>query len=394
MEYLNKPISALLAPCILFSSYVAADVNISGYGSIVAGRTLGDVTLDNVLYDWDKPPSASNPPEKTREQILTADFYDVGQYNNDFSFKPETVFALQFTADLGEKLKATGQLVAKGVDDFNPQFDWYYLTYQATDDWTLMAGRRNLPMYYFSEFSEVGYAYPWVRPPSNLYWWQITQFNGFHAMYDFTIADYSNTLTVFYGNEYSYDNKEMNYYDKLYGGNATHVDELWTDIAGMNWNLSGDYFDLRFVYFQHDLARNRYYTDADTVIIPAVVQKFMGFGGTIDLSDFTILFDWNLVTRNDEAGTKFPTYLLSLVYHIDDFHPYISYSKADHEEINVPREDLEEHKMLSYGLRYDFHPSASLKIQYDNFVDEAPAGSGWRYHGDSQTLTIGIDFIF
>jgi hypothetical protein len=50
--------------------------------------------------------------------------------------------------------------------------------------------------------------------------------------------------------------------------------------------------------------------------------------------------------------------------------------------------------MLSYGLRYDFHPSASLKIQYDNFVDEAPAGSGWRYHGDSQTLTIGIDFIF
>ena len=146
MKYLNKSISALFASSMLLSSYVVADVNISGFGSIVAGRTLGDVTLDNVLYDWSQPPSASNPPFKTREQILTADFYDVGQYNNDFSFKPETVFALQFTADLGESLTATGQLVAKGVDDFNPQFDWYYLTYQATDDLTLMAGRRNLPM--------------------------------------------------------------------------------------------------------------------------------------------------------------------------------------------------------------------------------------------------------
>jgi hypothetical protein len=50
--------------------------------------------------------------------------------------------------------------------------------------------------------------------------------------------------------------------------------------------------------------------------------------------------------------------------------------------------------MLSYGIRYDFHPSASFKIQYDKFVDEAVPESGWRYHGDSDTVTVGVDFIF
>ena len=184
---------------ILSSLSAKAEIKFSGYGSIIAGKTLG--TVDDPL----------NPGQK-RDEILTADFYDVGQYTNDITFNAESIFALQAVMDLSADFKVTAQLVAKGVDDFEPEFDWYYLTYQASDNLTLMAGRRNIPMYYFSEFSEVGYAYPWMRPPSNLYWWQITQFNGFHAMYNFDWGDYSNTVTAFYGNEYSDDNVEMLYY--------------------------------------------------------------------------------------------------------------------------------------------------------------------------------------
>jgi len=395
MKDLNKSVLALLVSSVLISGYTVADVKISGFGSVVAGRTLDDVTLDNVGFDWSQPPSASNPPSVTREQILTADFYDVGQYSNDFSFKPETVFALQVVADMGENLKVTGQLVAKGTDDFSPEFDWYYLTYQATDELTLMAGRRNIPMYYFSEFSEVSYAYPWMRPPSNLYWWQVTQFNGVHAMYDFSLGDYSNTISFFYGNEYSNDNKEMKYYDELYGGSAKSVNELWTDIMGFNWNLSGDFFDVRLVYFQNDRDRETIAQDGSIADFTPFSQEFLGFGGTLDLAMFTFLFDWNLVTYDDAHGTEFPTYLISAVYNLDEFHPFISYSKADHKrEKRTNTENYEEHYMLSYGIRYDFHPSASFKIQYDKFVDEAVPESGWRYHGDSDTVTIGVDFIF
>ncbi|MFT6735248.1 MAG: hypothetical protein ACJAS9_003453 [Polaribacter sp.] len=366
-----------------FSTLTLAEIKISGYGSIVAGKTLG--TVDDPL----------NPGQK-RDETLTADFYDVGQYTNDISFNAESIFAIQAVMDLSTNFKATAQLVAKGVDDFEPEFDWYYLTYQATDSLTLMAGRRNIPMYYFSEFSEVGYAYPWMRPPSNLYWWQVTQFNGIHAMYDFELGDYSNTLTLFYGNEYSDANVEMLYYDKLYGGSARTVNEYWTDIVGMNWNISGDNFDVRFVYFQNDRDRETIQQDGSIDDYTPFSQTFIGVGGSVNIQQFTVLFDVNFVEYDDAIGTEFPTYLISVVYNIDDYQPYISYSKADHERTKAspPTEDLEEHYIASFGLRYNFLPKASFKVQYDHFVDQGDAASGWAYHGDSSTITMGIDFIF
>ena len=378
MKKLSLVASALL---VFFSQSANAELKISGYGSIIAGKTLG--TVNDPL----------NPGQK-RDEILTADFYDVGQYNNDLTFKAESILAVQGTYRFNNKLSFTAQLVAKGVDDFKPEFDWYYVTYQANEDWTFMAGRRNIPMYYFSEFAEVGYAYPWMRPPSNLYWWQVTQFDGAHAMYSFEIGDYSNTITAFYGNEYSDDNVEMLYYDKLYGGTARTVNEYWTDIAGFNWNMSGDFFDLRFVYFQNDRDRETIQQDGSISPYTPFSQQFIGFGGQVNISDFTILFDMNYVEYDDAVGTEFPTYLISVVYNIDEFQPYVSYSKADHERSNVPTEDLEEHYMLSYDLRYDFYSNVAFKVQYDTFVDQGDKATGWAYHGDSRTISMGIDFVF
>jgi hypothetical protein len=367
----------------LYCSTAIADIQFSGYGSIIAGKTLG--TVNDPLN-----------PGQQRDEILTADFYDVGQYSNDLTFNAESLFALQAVADIGMDFSVTAQLVAKGVDDFKPEFDWYYLTYKANSSLTLMAGRRNIPMYYFSEYSEVGYAYPWMRPPSNLYWWQVTQYNGFSALYDFEWGDYSNTLTVFYGNEYSYDNAEMKYYNKLYGGNARQVDELWTDILGMNWKISGDNFDARFVYFTTDRERVTIQQDGSIDPFTPHTITFLGFGGSVDFSPFTLLFDWNFVEYGDSFGTEFPTYLVSVVYNHDDFQPYVSYSKADHKRTKGanPTEDLEEHYIASIGLRYNFLPNASFKIQYDHFVEQGDEPSGWAYHGDSDTISLGVDFIF
>lgn len=380
MKKISVFTSLLVGFCSCFSVQ-AVEIEWSGYGSIVAGKTLG--TVDDPL----------NPGQR-RDEILTADFYDVGQYDNDLTFNAESVFALQAVARLSDGLKITAQLVAKGTDDYEPEFDWLYLTYDLTEDWTLMAGRRNIPMYYYSEFSEIGYAYPWVRPPSNLYWWQITQFNGVHAMRSFEWGDYSNTITMFYGNEYSHNNKEMNYYDRLYRVPSTQVDEFWTNIAGVNWNISGDNFDVRFVYFQNDRDRDRFFADGRKESDAPFSQKFMGVGGTLTFYPLTILFDYNLVKYDDARGTEFPTFLLSLAYSFDEIQPYVTYSKADHKRTNIPTNDLEEHYIASIGVRYDFLPNAALKIQYDRFVDQGYAPNVWNYHGDADTIAIGVDFVF
>jgi len=364
---------------VMLASPTLAEVKFSGFGSLVAGQTLED------------------------DEKLTADFYDVGQYTNTTTFKAESVLGLQVSADIAPDLKATGQLLAKGTDEFKPELDWYYLTYKATDDWTLMAGRRNIPMYYYSEFSEVGYAYPWIRPPSNLYWWQVTQFDGFHASYDFSTDDYSNSITAFYGNEYSNDNKEMLYYAeignrKLNNAAIVKVDEYWTDIAGFNVNIIGDSFDLRMVYFQNDRKRIDTNVNGEVAVrasASSFSQQFFGIGGNINIDNLTIIYDANYVAYDDDVGTVFPTYLISTVYNIGQYQPYLSYSKADHWQTKSDDEkSYEEHYMATIGVRYNLSSKASAKLQFDHFEDEGDKATGWDYHGNSQTISAGVDFIF
>jgi len=359
-----------------------AELDISGYGSIIAGKTLG--TVDDPI----------NLGER-RDEVFTADFYDVGQYNNDITFKAESILAVQGVYTISSELSITAQLVAKGVDDFEPEFDWYYVTYRPNTDWTFMAGRRNIPMYYYSEFSEVGYAYPWMRPPANLYWWQITQFNGFHAAYSFQLGSLNHTITAFYGDERDEENKEMQYYEVLYGNTEVYrVDEFWTNIMGLNWVIEGDFFDIRMVYFTNDRDRTRYFNDGSTSVSTPFSQTFMGIGGAVHWQAWTLLFDWNFVDYDDTRGTEFPTYLISLVYNWDTFQPFIAYSKADHERTKVPTEDLEEHKLWSFGVRWDFHSNVAFKFQFDHFTDQGYAPTQWNYHGDARVISMGIDFVF
>jgi hypothetical protein len=378
MKYV-KLICIFVGMVCTFSSN--AEVKISGYGSIIAGKTLG--TVDDPI----------NLGER-RDETFTADFYDVGQYTNDITFKAESILAVQGVYTISPEISVTAQLVAKGVDDFEPEFDWYYVTYRPTANWSFMAGRRNIPMYYYSEFSEVGYAYPWMRPPANLYWWQITQFNGFHAAYNFQFADLSHTVTAFHGDERDEENKEMQYYEVLYGNDVYRVDEFWTNISGVNWVIEGDFFDIRLVYFTNDRDRTKFFNDNSIEHAAPFSQRFMGIGGAVNLASFTLLFDWNHVKYDDPRGTEFPTYLLSVVYNWDNIQPFIAYSKADHERTKVPTDDLEEHKLWSVGFRYDFHSNVAFKFQYDHFTDQGYAPSQWNYHGDARAITAGIDFIF
>ena len=372
MKYIKVICLALLSLSLL--PMANAEVKFNGFGSVVMGQTL------------------------THQAPFTADFYDVGQYSDKPSFKPETVFALQATADVSQDLKFTGQYLTKGTDEFETELDWYYLTFSGVEDWTFMAGRRNIPMYYYSEFSEVGFAYPWIRPPANLYWWQITQFNGVHASYDFEIGDLGNTITAFYGNEYSIDNKEMLFYDKLFAATpaASSIDEIWTDIVGFNYSLVGEFFDLRFVYFQNHRNRTTYHVDGTVTEMVPFDQTFMGFGGNVNLDMFTILFDMNLVIYDNEVELEYPTWLVSLVYNIGKYQPYVVYSQADetHGDDPAGTNSWEQHFTAGVGVRYNLSSSAALKVQYDYFEDQGDVDHSYDYHGDSETIAVALDFIF
>jgi hypothetical protein len=84
---------------------------------------------------------------------------------------PDSVLAGQMTYRVTKKLSAVVQAVAEqdADDDYDPDLEWAYLSFEPTPDLRLRAGRLVLPGFMVSEYRKVSYANPWVRPPVELY---------------------------------------------------------------------------------------------------------------------------------------------------------------------------------------------------------------------------------
>ena len=146
---------ALAIGSILLSSSAYAEVNISGFASVVGGQVLDGTGVD----------------EFGLGPTFLADYPLVGKYEEELTFNPDTLFGLQFSADLMDGLRATAQVVSRGADGYSASFEWAYLSYELNDNWTIQAGKKRLPLYYYSDFFDVGYSYVWIRPPSDNYTW-------------------------------------------------------------------------------------------------------------------------------------------------------------------------------------------------------------------------------
>ncbi len=404
---------------ILSSVAMANDrIQISGYGSLVAGKVVGGEV------------------DPSGEKEFQVDFYDYAFYTEDIDFEQESMVALQMRAEIMADLSATIQLVAKGADGWQPDVDWAYLSYQVGQDGSLMVGRRMLPMYYFSEYMEVGYAYPWIRPPANLYWWEITQFNGITYNHAFHVNDWTISPSVFAGRETQRDIKSHDFWRNRGGYyfpeegiyiNGT-ADVTWSKILGVNVAFSNDWIDLRASYFRTHynttaevFYRDEFDLDGDGTIDQVIERRFnpdgspmisgdwpltdfdldfIGLGGSFTFEYVTLLFDYNYVMYDDGYGSKFPTYYVSAVYNHELWQPYIGLSSA---KLELSKDwqgfgtgDAEEHQILTLGVRYNIGAEAAIKVEYNDFSDKGDR-SPWydfSYHNDARLLSVGIDFVF
>lgn len=108
-----------------------------------------------------------------------------------FGFEEDSIIGLQVDVELTDKLSATVQGVARGRDDFEPELEWAYLSYQVNNQWKVRVGRLRQPFYMISDYLEVGYAYPWLRPPKEVYGrLPISWFEGIDIIYATSIADW------------------------------------------------------------------------------------------------------------------------------------------------------------------------------------------------------------
>ena len=131
--------------------------------------------------------------------ILDKDTVTIEGFEGEGNFKQDTIFALQVSKQVNDKTTATGQLVSRGTDDFKTEAAWAFVSYQATEELTARMGRLRIPFFYYSEFLEEGYAYNWVRLPSDIYNIPFSSFDGVDFTQRFSIGSLDNSIQVNYG---------------------------------------------------------------------------------------------------------------------------------------------------------------------------------------------------
>lgn len=87
----------------------------------------------------------------------------------DPSFERDSNVGVQISKYIGENVSLTTQLFAAASKNFDVEATWAFLKWEPSDVWEFRAGRVRTSTYMLSEYVEVAYSYPWVRPPVEVY---------------------------------------------------------------------------------------------------------------------------------------------------------------------------------------------------------------------------------
>jgi|TARA_Y100001973_G_scaffold99067_1_gene157707 hypothetical protein len=197
---LNKLTLALLS-AVSFAGASHAEIDINGFGNVVGGITSSD------------------------DQVLG--------FNDTIDFSNDSLFALQVSSDISDKLSATAQIISRGEDDFDASFEWAYITYNISPSVTFNAGRFRLPLFAYSSSLDVGYTYHWITAPSVVYDVPFNNLDGVKLGKTGYVSGWDYSLDVAFG---------------TFKGETLGADNNGDNTALVSGQISNDSLTLRAVY--------------------------------------------------------------------------------------------------------------------------------------------------
>lgn len=362
------------------------DYDLGGYLSLTAGKVIGgdarQAYMEDVVGGFDCP-------------CYVADYAGVGVYEDDeLSFEPDSGYGLNGRLNLSEDFLIGAQIEGRGGNDAKPELTYLYVRYEINNHINVDLGRKALPLYYYSDFLNVSYAYPWIRVSGDVYGWPLTSYNGISASYTGDWGDASYTIGTWYGEEEDDDNRS---YNEIYWG-AESFSVKWSKIKGLTFEYDRDWLVLRAVgMISKDEEIANWGAGDIEVISDNVDQDFFGLAAMIDYNNVLFQSEYNEFDSEDFQSTG---YLLGLGYRIKDFTPVISYSKYRDED---PDFGKQVNNATSFSIRWDFYPSAALTLQYDILddqtrwfedVDGDTVVEQYSFTGDSKVIALGLDYVF
>ncbi|NHW00773.1 hypothetical protein [Stutzerimonas degradans] len=337
-----------------------------------------------------------------------------GQTNDSWRGDQLSKFGAQLSYGLTDTVGVTVQATAKAQqDEWKANLEWAYLSWQTTDQLMLRAGRLRSPVYMYSESLDVGYSYPWLRLPDEVYSQvQVTNYEGLDAVYTVPLSYGSVTFQLAGGQAknrdyYAYDDQFDIDYDKLFGASVS----LATNQFGT----------LRIGYVEADITTdingtvNNYLTgnpndNLSLLVLDKEKGKFTSIGYQYDNGTWVSNNEWTSRMIENDGLEAIDSFYLMGGRRFGDFLPHVTYAQLDD---NGGRQSS-----WTLGLNYQAAPTVVVKGEYKRvdtkngydgvftrnaqevFDNEVHSRFGGALGGaparnyDGDIVSVGVDFVF
>ena len=312
-------------------------------------------------------------------------------FNGNSDFSSDSVLGLQITFEINDSARAVTQIVANGWNDWDPDIEWAYLAYDYNEQVTMRAGRMRLPFYLYSESMDVGYSYPWVRPPLTMYNTELSNYDGMDIAWHLRTGDASHRLSAFYGSfKFDVSDPDLDATvsgDDVYGVNLTSYWNDWTyRLSYLHLDNSADFrFQTGLVLDANDpnfppssippsvngidvSGVDFIYSDKLTVPL-----DFYSFATAYDDGQYMAILEIaNLDVGKSDLLSDEVLGVLTLGYHLDRWLPYVGYGREYYKQSLdslIARTPDRDYKTAFAGVRFDITPGISAKFQWDYFYD-------------------------
>jgi len=323
-----------------------------------------------------------------------------GNISDDIGFDEDTRVGVQISADINKRMSVTAQLL--GASDqgqsFDATFDWGYVSYSLSENIDIRGGKIKFPTFLISEYIEVGYAYPWIRPPAEVYSSNpITAITGTDLLMRMRIGNGDLLLQPYFGtatNEEALVPQEAIAQPPLSlpAGTVRYAGFDAKNMAGINLAYTGRAGTLRTGYLQTQVSA------PDFGITSNEDVTFWSVGGNLDWNNIIAYSEYFERKIDGAANAFFPSqkgWYATLGYRIGLFLPHITYATLENNNRNSDLGQALEQKSVTAGLRYELGTGAALKFEAQR-IDPKDRTRGLLISpvNDITIYSIAVDVIF
>jgi hypothetical protein len=341
---------------------------------------------------------------------------------------------VQLDGDLSESLHTTVQWVARQHDSnfFEQNLDWAFLGWRPRSDLDIRVGRLGFDVFMLSDYRNVGYAYPWIRPPHEFYaGLSPYHFDGADLAKKFEVGEGFLTVKGFAG--YSFNQLPAGFsttFDSglvVAGGNLVYEIGNWRARLGYVYSQTRTELPVQPVY----AALRNPQVNAVWPGANALIKDISTLGGAVNFGSIGLAYDDGIWLAQMEGaysdsnlhvyptvangyfslGRRFGSVTLftllgiaeTLNRHVEVSQPLLPVpqvvSLRDSVDTLLNNNGVDE-KSVSLGVRWDVRENIALKAQWSHYWLGQNGTQLWVEPASGPTpanvnvWSLGVDFLF